>query len=97
MNRPIRVRLVSVHPPCLNCGQPVYDPDAELCVDCLFYRRVMFQRFRYEAGDLTEFPDDLPPLREALVTPVGHGSLDDWSADSIALAVSGPDTDQANA
>lgn len=80
------VRLLEVNPVCKACSKPC-PRFADLCDDCVFYRRVMFQRYRYERGDLTEFPDAMAPLEPAPSSPVGFGSLDDWAPETIERAV----------
>lgn len=84
-----KVTLVSTERPprlCESCKKHPAERRQRLCADCILHRRVLFTRFRYEAGDITE-DGPFPPIRPEPVTKVGHGSLDDWSAESIAKAV----------
>jgi predicted nucleic acid-binding Zn ribbon protein len=83
----VRITLVSRQRFCENCGKAVEQRE-QLCPDCIFMRRVMFQRARYQAGAMDEFAA-LPPIEQSKRPdiPAGVGSLDDWNPVSIHMAV----------
>jgi hypothetical protein len=82
-----QVRLVSVTKSCEVCHKNPVVKRERMCADCIFHRKVMFQRFRYEAGELTEEAEYEPLVERPMGEALGIGSLDDWLAESIKLAV----------
>ena len=71
---------------CATCNKH-RDRRGALCDECTFNRRLAFQRYRFETGQMSEWVAE-PAVVPRPITPVGHGSLDDWSPESIQLAVS---------